>query len=72
MWAGVNNCLSFEPEHDKTSKMTCVPSEDSDQPGQYPLSLITKTCFMLLLFFNKEMAIIHLTFNYFTLSFVIM
>ena len=23
--------LIFEPEHDKTNKMTCAPSEDSDQ-----------------------------------------
>ena len=23
----------YEPPHDKTSKMTCAPSEDSDQPG---------------------------------------
>ena len=23
----------FEPSHDKTSKMTFVPSKDSDQPG---------------------------------------
>ena len=23
----------FEPPHDKTNKMICVPSEDSDQPG---------------------------------------
>ena len=23
----------FEPPHDKTYKMTCTPSEDSDQPG---------------------------------------
>ena len=22
-----------EPQHDKTNKMTCAPSEDSDQPG---------------------------------------
>ena len=28
-----------EPPHDKTNKMTCVPSEDSDQPG-HPPSLI--------------------------------
>ena len=28
-----------EPPHDKTNKMACVPSEDSDQPG-HPLSLI--------------------------------
>ena len=26
-----------EPPHDKTNKMTCAPSEVSDQPGQ-PLS----------------------------------
>ena len=28
-----------EPPHDKTNKMTLVPSEDSDQPG-HPPSLI--------------------------------
>ena len=28
-----------EPEHDKTNKMTCAPSQDSDQPG-HPPSLI--------------------------------
>ena len=26
--------LKYEPMHDKTNKMTCVPREDSDQPGQ--------------------------------------
>ena len=26
----------FEPSHDKTNKMTFVPSEDSDQPGRPP------------------------------------
>ena len=26
----------FEPAHDKTNKMTFVPSEDSDQPGHLP------------------------------------
>ena len=34
--------LSFttdEPPNDKTDKMACAPSEDSDQPGR-PLSLI--------------------------------
>ena len=30
---------TFEPLHDKTNKMTCVPSKDSDQPG-HPPSLI--------------------------------
>ena len=30
---------SFEPPHNKTNKMTCAPSEDSDQPG-YPPCLI--------------------------------
>ena len=29
----------FEPPHDKTNKMTFVPSKDSDQPG-HPHSLI--------------------------------
>ena len=28
----------FEPKHDKTSKMICAPSEDSDQHG-HPSSL---------------------------------
>ena len=28
-----------EPPHDKTNKLPCVPSEDSDQPG-HPPSLI--------------------------------
>ena len=26
----------FEPPHDKTNKMSCVPSADSDQPGHPP------------------------------------
>ena len=29
----------FEPPRDKTNKLICVPSEDSDQPG-HPSSLI--------------------------------
>ena len=29
----------YEPPHDKLNKMTCAPSEDSDQPG-HPSSLI--------------------------------
>ena len=29
--------------HDKTNKMNCAPSEDSDQSG-YPLSLISLRC----------------------------
>ena len=32
-----------ELEHDKTNKMTCAPSEDSDQPGHLP-SLISLRC----------------------------
>ena len=32
-------CTPNEPPYDKTNKMTCVPSEDSDQPG-HPPSLI--------------------------------
>ena len=31
--------IGFEPAHDKTNKMACAPSEDSDKPG-HPLSLI--------------------------------
>ena len=27
---------TFEPVYDKTSKMTCAPNEDSDQPGHSP------------------------------------
>ena len=30
---------SFEPPHNKTNKVACAPSEDSDQPG-HPPSLI--------------------------------
>ena len=33
------NIKTNEPPHDKTNKMTCAPSEDSDQPG-HPPSLI--------------------------------
>ena len=36
-WCIVNK---NEPRHDKTSKLTCALSEDSDQPG-HPPSLIT-------------------------------
>ena len=31
--------MPYEPQHDKTNKMTCAPSKDSDQPG-HPPSLI--------------------------------
>ena len=36
-----SRCLGkwFEPPHDKTNKITCAPSEDSDEPG-HPPSLI--------------------------------
>ena len=26
----------YEPAHDKTNKMACAPSKDSDQPGHPP------------------------------------
>ena len=35
--------LSFEPQHDKTKKMMCVPSKDSNQPWHSP-SLISLRC----------------------------
>ena len=48
-WSNMMKCICaayldsrkkhFEPPHDKTNKMTFVPSEDSDQPG-HPPSLI--------------------------------
>ena len=31
-----NKTTTFEPTHDKTNKMACVPSKDSDQPGHLP------------------------------------
>ena len=36
----VLNFSIFEPQNGKTNKMTCAPSEDSDQPG-HPPSLIS-------------------------------
>ena len=33
-WSGFN--MKIEPRHDKTKKMICAPSEDSDQPGHPP------------------------------------
>ena len=30
------NRYAFEPQHDKTNKMVCAASEDSDQPGHLP------------------------------------
>ena len=38
-----NTLFSIEPAHDKTNKMACAPSEDSDQPG-HPPSLISLYC----------------------------
>ena len=31
-----NSILIIEPNYDKTNKMTCAPSEDSDQAGHQP------------------------------------
>ena len=28
--------ITIEPPHDKTNKLICAPSEDSDQPGHPP------------------------------------
>ena len=39
----LSNKVSFEPVHEKTNKMTCAPSEDSDEPGHLP-SLIILPC----------------------------
>ena len=35
--------VTNDPSHDKTNKMTCAPSEDSDQPG-HPPSLTSLRC----------------------------
>ena len=35
--------IKYEPWYDKINKMTCVPSEDSDQPRHLP-SLISLCC----------------------------
>ena len=35
--------LKIEPQHNKTSKMTCAPIEDIDQPGP-PLNLQSIRC----------------------------
>ena len=35
--------LVIQPPHDKTNKMSCAPSEDSDQPG-HPPSLTSLLC----------------------------
>ena len=37
--------ITFEPPHDKTNKMNCVHSKDSDQPGDPP-SLISLRCLL--------------------------
>ena len=38
---------TYEPEHYKSNKMTCAPSEDSDQPGHLPsLIRVFAVCFM--------------------------
>ena len=35
--------FTFDPQHDKTNKMICAPSDDSDQPG-HPPSMISLHC----------------------------
>ena len=35
--------LPYEPPHNKINKMTCAPSEDSDQPGHPPI-VISRRC----------------------------
>ena len=37
-----NTQTIFEPEHDKSNKITCTPSEDSDQPGH--LASLSSLC----------------------------
>ena len=35
-FSAVLHKIIYEPPHDKTNKMACVPSKDSDQPGHLP------------------------------------
>ena len=35
-----------EPQHDKTNKMTCAPSKDSDQCGHLPSLISLVVCFI--------------------------
>ena len=35
---------TYEPQHYKTNKMTCAPSEDSDQPGHPPSGPNLSSC----------------------------
>ena len=39
VYAARESVNGIEPPHDKSNKMACAPSEDSDQPG-HPPSLI--------------------------------
>ena len=41
-WFAFFTCHDNEPPHDKTNKIACGPSEDSDQPG-HPPTLIRST-----------------------------
>ena len=34
----------IEPPHDKTNKMACAPTEDSDQPGHLPSLIRVLDC----------------------------
>ena len=38
-WCIIPTRAKYEPPHDKTNKVACAPSENSDQPG-HPPSLI--------------------------------
>ena len=40
---GLSLLTVYEPPHDKTNKMACAPSEDTDQPG-HPPSLNSLRC----------------------------
>ena len=47
---------TFEPPHDKTNKMACAPSEDSDQPGHPPSLIRVFACAQLV---AKEPSFLH-------------
>ena len=42
----IQKFIKIKPAHDKTNKMTCKSSEDSDQPGNLPVWSVFAVRFM--------------------------
>ena len=48
----------YEPPHDKTNKMACAPSEDSDQPG-HPVWLKSTVCMKKAWVLSRPLSALH-------------